>query len=232
LSALSFVQDEWLRRVEAEYRSSAITQTLTLWMTQAAVSPDLIAEGLRIAQDELDHAELSMAVYQAAAGTEMPRIDRASLTFSATPGAQIEDDIVLFALEIFCLGETVAVPLFRSLRERCEEPVARAALDRILLDEVRHRDFGWALLTWMLEQAPERAALVRRRLPSAFASIRRSYAPAFSGQAPSALPPEAIRWGLMDPPEYAACLDRTFERDWQPRLARLGIDALDAWTAR
>jgi hypothetical protein len=226
---LALVRGEWLRRVEAEYCSSAITQTLTLWMTQAAVSPDLIAEGLRIAQDELDHAELSMAVYQAAGGTEMPRIDRRSLTFAAT-GAQLEDDIVLFALEIFCLGETVAVPLFRSLRERCEEPIARTALDRILVDEVRHRDFGWALLTWMLEQHPERAALVRRRLPSAFASIRRSYAPAFSGAIANALPSEAVRWGLMDPPDYAACLARTFERDWLPRLARLGIDATVAWT--
>jgi hypothetical protein len=124
----------------------------------------------------------------------------------------------------------VAVPLFRSLRERCEEPIARTALDRILVDEVRHRDFGWALLTWMLEQHPERAALVRRRLPSAFASIRRSYAPAFSGAIANALPSEAVRWGLMDPPDYAACLARTFERDWLPRLARLGIDATVAWT--
>lgn len=229
LSALSLVQREWLRRVEAEYRSSAITQTLTLWMTQAAVSPDLIAEGLRIAQDELDHAELSMAVFVAAGGSDVPRIERASLTFPPTVGAALEDDIVRFGLEIFCLGETVAVPLFRSLRARCEEPVARTALDRILSDEVRHRDFGWALLTWMLEQAPERAETVRRRLPQAFASIRRSYAPAFSGDAPPSLPPEALRWGLMDPPEYAACLERTFERDWQPRLARLGIDALAAW---
>lgn len=227
----ALVRGEWLRRVEAEYRSSVITQTLTLWMTQAAVSPDLIAEGLRIAQDELDHAELSMAVYQAAGGVEMPRIDRRSLTFNPTAGAELEDDIVLVALEVFCLGETVAVPLFRSLRDRCEEPIARTALDRILVDEVRHRDFGWALMTWMLEQSPDRLSLVRRRLPSAFASIRRSYAPAFSAEIPSALSLEAIRWGLMDPPEYAACLDRTFERDWQPRLSRLGIDAASAWNA-
>ncbi len=228
MSALSLVRAEWLRRVEAEYRSSAITQTLTLWMTRAGVSPDLIAEGLRIAQDELDHAELSMAVAQAAGATELPRIDRASLTLASGSDATLEDDIVRVALEVFCLGETVAVPLFRSLRERCEEPVARAALDRILVDEVRHRDFGWALLQWMLEQGPEREALVRRQLPAAFAAVRRSYAPVFSGE-PSALPADALRWGLMDPPDYAGCLARTLERDWRPRFARLGIDADAAW---
>ncbi|MFT3922445.1 MAG: hypothetical protein QM778_07925 [Myxococcales bacterium] len=30
-------------------------------------------------------------------------------------------------------------------------PVARTALDRILRDEVRHREFGWAPLAWLLE---------------------------------------------------------------------------------
>ena len=50
---------------------------------------------------------------------------------------------------LFCLGETVAVPLFSHLRERCTESLPRAALDRILRDEVRHRDFGWDLLDWL-----------------------------------------------------------------------------------
>lgn len=226
----ALVQTEWLRRVEAEYRSSAITQTLTLWMTQAAVSPDLIEEGLRIAADELTHASLSMDVYRAAGGEGMPVLERDSLTFERTRGFTLEEDIVCMGLEIFCLGETVAVPLFKSLREACEEPVARLALDRILVDEVRHRDFGWALLGWMLEIGPAQRALVERRLPAAFAQIRRSYAPAFSGEV-APLPAEARRWGLMDPTHYAACLERTFVRDWQPRFEKLGIDAKKSWPA-
>jgi hypothetical protein len=227
--ARGLVQAEWLRRVEAEYRSSAITQTLTLWMTQAAVSPDLIAEGLRIAQDELDHAALSMEVFVAAGGEGMPALPRASLTFPTTPGLSLEEDITLVALEVFCLGETVAVPLFRSLREACEEPVARVALDRILVDEVRHRDFGWALLEWMIELDGRLRARVSARLPAAFAAVARSYAPAFSGG--PALPTEARRWGLMDPDEYAACVTKTFARDWEPRLKRLAIDAGPAWAS-
>ena len=42
----------------------------------------------------------------------------------------------------FCI---VAVRLFSRLRQNAAEPVALAALDRILRDEVRHRDFGWTL---------------------------------------------------------------------------------------
>jgi len=227
--ARALVQHEWLRRVEAEYRSSVITQTLTLWMTQAAVSPDLIAEGLRIAQDEIDHASLSMEVFLAAGGTETPRLDRESLVFSRTSGT-LEDDILHIGLDSFCLGETVAVPLFRALREGCTEPVALGALDRILKDEVRHRDFGWSLLAWMLETSPARRALVERSLPGAFRNIRASYAPAFSGNA-AKLPEAAIRWGLMDASAYAESVQKAWERDWQPRFATLGIDAEAAWRA-
>ena len=36
------------------------------------------------------------------------------------------------SVEIFCLGETLAVPLFKELREQCTVPVARRALDCIL----------------------------------------------------------------------------------------------------
>ena len=226
--ALVRVRHEWLRRVEAEYRSSVITQTLTLWMTQAAVSPDLIAEGLRIAQDEIDHAALSMDVFLAAGGSEMPRIDRDSLTFGRTQGLSLEEDILRIALDSFCLGETVAVPLFRSLREGCTETIAREALDRILKDEVRHRDFGWALLTWMLEAEPKRKTLIELLLPNSFRGIRASYAPAFSGNVDK-LPSQAIQWGLMDRSGYAEAVQKTWERDWQPRFAKLSIDARAAW---
>ena len=54
--ATDAVRSEWLRRVEAEYRSAAITQHLTLWLIQIGASPDLLRAGLRIAGDELTHA--------------------------------------------------------------------------------------------------------------------------------------------------------------------------------
>ena len=50
------VRQQWLMRVEAEYRSAVLTQELTLWLMQAGASPDLIHDGLRIVEDELMHA--------------------------------------------------------------------------------------------------------------------------------------------------------------------------------
>ncbi len=222
---------EWLRRVEAEYRSAAITQHLVLWLIQIAASPDLIKDGLRIVTDELKHAELSYKTYVAAGGSEPPRIVRESLALPRT-SELLEHDVTRSGVEIFCLGETVAVRLFKELRSECVAPSARRALDRILKDEVRHRDFGWALFEWLSETplGPELVALAGRELPRMFARLCGSYAPA-AALHESAIPSEDRAWGLMATRRYAEILDELLERDYTPRFARFGIDARAAWDA-
>jgi hypothetical protein len=106
-------------------------------------------------------------------------------------------------------------------------------LDRILRDEVRHRDFGWVLLGWLLDSRGNGARvreLVDRELPAWFHRLRFLYGP--PGAARQArLPPGEARWGLMPPARYDAILALTFERDYVPRFRRLGIDARPAWSA-
>ncbi len=223
------VKAEWLRRVEAEYRSAAVTQQLSLWLIQIGASPDLIRAGLRITSDELTHAEMSHRVYVAAGGGEVPRLARDTLGIPRR-GGPLEHDVARVAADVFCLGETVAVPLFKEMRAVCAVPVARRALDRILRDEVRHRDFGWSLLGWLLEtpRASDWRRVVVAELPAYFDRLRRSYAP------PIAVPQEDIdasnaAWGLMAPAKYGEVLRRTLERDWVPRFAKLGLDARSAW---
>lgn len=229
--ASDLVRTEWIHRVEAEYRSSALTQQLTLWLTQAGASPDLILGGLRIAADEIDHADLSMETYLAAGGAGVPQLERESLALPRTPGDALELDIARVGVDAFCLGETVAVPLFKNLREKCTVPVARKALDRILRDEVRHRDFGWTLLEWLLDSPAREGvrAVIARELPRWFARMRRSYAPAFA-RTYTALDEADRAWGLMPPARYVDVVERTFTRDWSPRFAKLGVDASAAWS--
>lgn len=230
--ASDLVRTEWLHRVEAEYRSSALTQHLTLWLTQAGASPDLILAGLRISADEIDHADLSMETFVAAGGTGAPALARESLQHALNPAEPLELAIARVGVDAFCLGETVAVPLFKQLREGCTVPVARRALDRILRDEVRHRDFGWTLLTWLLDgpHADDVRALLTRELPRYFARVRASYAPAFA-QKYDRIAEGDRAWGLIAPARYGEVVRRTLTRDWKPRFGRLGVDALGAWNA-
>lgn len=231
LTASQAVRNEWLARVEAEYRSAAIANHLTLWLMQIGASPDLVRAGLRIVDDEMTHAELSHRTYTAAGGTGAPAIPRESLELRRRPTEPLEYDVVRAGVNVFCLGETVAVPLFKDLREGCTVPVARRALDRILRDEVRHRDFGWAVLEGLfaLPIAHALRALASHELPGYFHRLRQSYGAAAKGMI--AIPVEDRAWGLMPPAEYASAVERTLERDWIPRFGRVGIDAQKAWNS-
>jgi hypothetical protein len=221
---------EWLRRVEAEYRSAVHTQELTLWLMQIGASPDLIKAGLRIAKDEMHHADLCFRTYALAGGDAGPTLPRETLKLPRRAGEPLEHDVTRVCVDAFCLGETVAVPLFKRLREGCSAPLPRRVLDRVLRDEVRHRDFGWALLTWLLElpAGPALRELVLRELPIYFARMRRVYASGASKEG-TPMDPADRAWGLMAAADYAEVLERTVEKDWVRRFARLGFDAQSAW---
>ncbi|MEZ4439771.1 MAG: ferritin-like domain-containing protein [Polyangiaceae bacterium] len=230
IPASEAVRREWGRRVEAEYRSAAITQHLTLWLIQIAASPDLLHEGLRIVGDELVHAELSHVTFVAAGGTQIPPITRESLALAMRKGEPLEAAVTRWGVEVFCLGETVAVPLFKVLREGCRVAPARQALDRVLRDEVRHRDFGWTLLEYLvsLPSEPLVRELVEAELPGMFARLRKNYAPV-GGEHKTTISDADRAWGLMPIASYREMLDRCYERDYLPRFERLGFDPAPAW---
>jgi len=212
------VRREWTRRIEAEYRSAARTQHLTLWLIQLGAPRELVDDGLRIVADELDHAELSAQVCAQAGATAPPNIPRETLAL-VTPKGSLEEQTLLATLDVFCLGETVAVPLFTELRRHCTIPIARQALDRILKDEVRHKQFGWDLLDYLCEQYPALLSRARLAVPDCLASIRQRYGTT-SG---SAMSPADRAWGLMPPDEYRAVLDATFDKEYIPRFQERGL---------
>lgn len=224
------VRNEWLRRVQAEYTSATVTQHFTLWLMEVAASPDLVRAGLRIAWDEMVHSRMSMNAYIAAGGDQPPQLqrERLGLVRSSDP---LEHDVTRVAVNTFCIGETVAVPLFKNLRQHCTVPAARKVLDRVLRDEVRHRDFGWAVLGHLLEgpRETELRAVIVQALPRFFERIRMSYGANLRHLA--TIPPVDRAWGLMPPAEYADIVERTLVRDWIPRFAAVGIDARRAWDA-
>lgn len=215
------VREEWRARIAAEYTSAAITQHLVLWLIQAGAPPDLIDAGLTIVADELVHSRMSHEVFVAAGGTGAPAIDQQQLGLQRT-SERLELDILRIAVRVFCLGETVAVPLFKHLRERCTEPVARDALDRILRDEVRHRDFGWDLLDWLLASpiGDDVPRLVQAQLPAMMAELEATYGTANDVVAADdgSMTDAERAWGLAPPRDYAEILARTVERDYRPRF--------------
>lgn len=218
------VLGEWRARIAAEYTSATITQSLVLWLMQAAAPPDLIDAGLVIVSDELVHSRMSHDVYVAAGGTEPPVLDRARLGL-VRERESLEDDILFACVSTFCLGETIAVPLFRRLRERCTVAVARDALDRILRDEVRHRDFGWDLLDWRCTVDETTPAQVAAALPAMLRDLEKSYGGGnrVVSSDDGVMSDDERAWGLAPPREYAEVLERTLEKEYAPRFEARGV---------
>ena len=212
------VREEWRARIAAEYTSAAITSCVVSWLIEAGAPPDLIDAAHAIVADELVHSRMSHDVYVAAGGTEPPAIDRAQLVLH-------DRDLLRACVRVFCLGETVAVPLFRHLRERCTVAPARDALDRILRDEVRHRDFGWDLLDWLVSLDPAAPARVTAELPAMLVELEQGYGrgnPTVAGDDGS-ITADDRAWGLAPPREYAEILTRTVEKDYVPRFSARGV---------
>lgn len=214
---------EWTRRVEAEYRSAALTSHLAHWLIEVGVSHDLIRLAFEVSADELSHAELASAVV-AELGVGAPRatLDRTSLSYVRT-WEPLELDVTACCLETFCLGETIAVPLFLKMRDTTTQTSARRALDRIVADEVKHRDFGWLTLAALFSgpQGDLCRELVQHILPEVVARVWSSYG-ALADEVELA---DGLReWGLMPGREYAQVLVETSTRELRPRLLELGFE--------
>ena len=212
------VAEEWKRRVGAEYCSAALAASVTLRLIQFGAPPDLIRDGLRVVDDELAHSELSWDVAAAAGARQPPRIDPGALDLGDDGDRTLA--LSLAVARYFCIGETVAVPLFRMLRRQAFEPPAQRALDAILRDEGRHRQFGWDVLDWLLSVDQGLVASLSDHLPSMLGEVRRAY-----GAQPEAPPlaPEIARWGLASPAAYAEVLEGALEREVLPRFAARSI---------
>ena len=215
---------EWRRRTEAEYRSAALASQVTLWLIQVGAPPDLIRDGLQVVEDELTHSELSAKVAASAGGGDAPpAVDGGALTLPCPNGPLTA--VALALVRFFCIGETVAVPMFRMLRARATEPMCRQVLDIVLRDEARHRQFGWDGLDWLLDAyGPEIAPAVEARLPGMLAEVQQAYAR--DGEPTGSTLPRAVEdWGLAPTSAYAATVTKALAADVGPRLEARGLPA-------
>lgn len=206
------VQQEWARRVAAEYTSAAISSQVLTGCIQQGLPPDLLKTCNRIVGDELDHARLSHEVLVALGGAEAPidlQAERLVVT-QPLPEALVRN---------FCLGESLAVPYFAEMRRRTSHPVVRPVLDRILEDEAVHRAFGWEALDALLALEPA----LRSRLKEGLSAMVEG----FSGYAapPEAPPltPEERACGLLDHWEYGQLYAQTWSKDLAPRFEKRGL---------
>lgn len=212
---------EWRARVRAEYGSAAVTAQVVQWAIACGLPDPVLRTGLRVVSDELDHADLAHGVAVAIGAHDQPEpvgVEDLCPPVSALGlGASLLDAV----LRSFCLGETLAVPLFAAMRQGTEHPVARAALDRILRDEAVHRAFAWDALDALIELDGDGVrARAMQELPAMIGGFQRAYVD-LPEHDPITDDERAV--GLLSGAEYARITARALRDDILPRFAQRGI---------
>jgi hypothetical protein len=222
----------WLRAMQSEYDSASIFIDMATQLRQIASPLDVQTVALRMAQDELRHAEICARVVAAMGGE--PKIPAGELP-RALPHADCsaEESVLREIIHGCCLSELVNVARLAKSVGEVGDPFVRDAFRLLLADERLHAQFGFHYLesrrAW-LDAHPEVLHSLGRFLRYGFASLEQRM-----GVVPFDASPrtEAERdLGLPDVTQQSSSFQEAILNASVPGLERFGIDAGAAWRDR
>jgi hypothetical protein len=221
----------WLDRMVNEYSSTTVFSQLAGQLVEANATLDATCVALRMAQDELRHAEICGDVVRALGGVPRRMRDTRVIEIARHHGCSDEERALRNVIFTTCLSEMVSVGYFVAALERIVDPFLRDATRRLLADEVLHGRFGFVYLEaradWLARRGDVRAS-IGRYLRFAFAVVERELA---GGERPDAGPDDEAL-GIVPAERARATFDDTVVHAIIPGLERFGIPAEDAWRRR
>jgi hypothetical protein len=154
------LRDGWLADALEEHASVGAFARFALQLLQLGAPPDLLHRTQRAMRDEIVHAELCFGL---ANGYAAEPLGPGALQVAGALAADADlEALVLSILREGCLGETVAAMIASEASERCQDPVVRKVLNKIVRDESDHAELAWRFVAWMLERHPELRTPVAR----------------------------------------------------------------------
>lgn len=231
---LRFARDAWPMRAAQELRSALIFLALVRAASSACFPDPWPSRFDAAVGDELRHTRLCATV-GTRLGSRAPVYDVAPVRARLAALTDARSRALSLLLVEVAIGETISMYLFRAGRRAATEPLTRAALRAIAIDEVRHQRLGWSGLgaIW----------------PSLDASVRdwmQGEATRGLADCEQAIAAPALRWltgqrrfdpaygalGVLDPEVRVETFYTAVERLVIPRLNRLGLDGPRAWSRR
>jgi hypothetical protein len=137
----------WRARMEQEHLAVGAFSRLALDLAEVGCDSVVLALVTRAAADEVRHADVCrrMAARHLGDGAIPGRL-RGLAGFATRAGATTQEDVLLHVVEMCCLSETFTGAYFTEMLERTTNPMARAAVESLLQDEIDHGRVGWAYL--------------------------------------------------------------------------------------
>jgi hypothetical protein len=203
----------WLHDAQKEHASVPAFARIS-WLLAAVGAPaDLMAWSHRAGIEEIEHTKLCFALAAGYAGRSftvepMPELLLGGLDAKGNA-------LVLLATESLsdgCQLEDFNADVAAACAAVCQEPVTRAALERIAKEERSHADFSWALLEWLLEQDREN---VERAVVTALDELDRYPRPTAVSRDKAALVRRAAPQKML---EHGRLPDERWARIWDERL--------------
>jgi hypothetical protein len=231
---VAFARDAWPLRAAEELRSALIFRALARASVRSPLCAGWSAPFLAAARDELFHVKLCAAAGERL-GAPPPRYDAGPVRARLAPLADPQRRACALALIEVAVGETISLAMFRAGRRAAREPLTRAALERILVDEVRHQRLGWSAISawWPALDEPDRAALQEEARAGLGAMEQQIAAPALRWlQSRARFNPRYAELGVLAPEARVEAFYAAVERLVVPRLTRLGLDGDRAWRDR
>ncbi len=221
----------WQKRMVDEYASTTVFSGLYAQLVEANASLDMGAVVLRMAQDELRHAEICGRVALRMGGTNRVQRDTTVRPLAIHPGCSPEERALRNVL-VTSVSEMHSVAFFVASLDRMEDASIRSVTRSLLSDEILHGRFGFYYLqAWSewLAARPEVRASISRYLRHVFAVCERELVCEPSGRPPGA---DDDRLGLVSNELGREIFLSTMEEAIVPALERFGLDATRVWRTR
>ena len=143
----------WMKMMRTEYESSSVFVDLALQMRQIDASLDVQTAVLRMAQEELHHAEICAGVLTTL-GAEATIPSPPILRLATDPGCPIDESVLRNVIYCCCLGETVNAARLAKRISETRDPFMRETFRQLASDERFHAQFGYLYLEtrrqWLL----------------------------------------------------------------------------------
>ncbi|MEP7122369.1 MAG: ferritin-like domain-containing protein [Byssovorax sp.] len=223
----------WSERMVNEYTSTTVFSALASQLVEANATLDTTAVTLRMAHDELVHAEACAAIVVAMGGVARSLRETDVATIARHPGCGAEERALRNVIFTTCLSEMNSVAYFIAALDRMTDPYLRDLTRQLLADEVLHGSFGFAYLeAWspFLEQNPAVRDGISSYLRFAFAVVEREFGLGEHRHVDLGSDDHAL--GVVAPGLSGEVFRATMKEAVVPGLSRFGLAAEDAWQRR
>jgi hypothetical protein len=230
--SVASARGSWKKRMVDEYASTTVFSSIYAQLVEANATLDMGAVVLRMAQDELRHAEICGRVVLAMGGSHRVRRETAVAPVATHPGVCARERALRNVL-VTALSEIHSVAWFVASLERMTDPYLRSVTRSLLADEILHGRFGFHYLAAegdLLVERPEIRRSLATYLRYVFAVLEAAFVR--DAQAEWRRGADGAALGIVDHDLGREVFLQSMESAVVPGLERFGIEAMRAFRSR